>query len=184
MSGWATGLIIAGTLIGSLVIGLITLRIVVFEPFTVPSATMAPAIGVGDTVVVNKLSYDFRPVHRGDIVVFRTPPAEDCGGPRVSDLIKRVIGLPGDTLVLTSGSKGFVFVDGKRLAEPWLASTEQGTTYPGPSNAPYSLTKPYRVPPNEYFVLGDRRTDSCDSRFWGPISKSLIVGSVEFTYHP
>ncbi len=184
MSGWVIGLIIVGTLIGSLVIGIIALRLTVFQPFTVPSATMAPAIGVGDTVVVNKWSYDYRPVHRGDIVVFRTPPSEDCGGPHVSDLIKRVVGLPGDTMSLTSGSKGFVLVDGKRLAEPWLSPGEQGTTYPGPSNAKYSLSKPYRVPANEYFVLGDRRKDSCDSRYWGPISKSLIVGSVEFIYQP
>jgi signal peptidase I len=184
MSGGVTALIIVGSLIGSIVIGVIVLRIVVFQAFTVPSAAMAPAIGVGNTVVVDKLTYDFRPVHVGDVVVFRPPATENCGGPHVNDLIERVIGLPGDVLSLTSGSKGFVLVDGKRLAEPWLAPAEQGTTYPGPSGASYSLSKPYRIPSNEYFVLGDHRTDSCDSRYWGPISKSTIVGNVKYAFHP
>ena len=133
--------------------------------------------------MVNTLSYDFRDVHRGDVVVFRTPPSENCAGLPTHYLVKRVIGLPGDTISLTGGSRGFVLIDHKRLAEPWLGSSEQGATFPGPSRTAYSLSGPYLVPAHDYFLLGDNRTESCDSRFWGPVPKSSLLGSVEFKFH-
>jgi len=113
--------------------------------------------------------------------VFSRPPAEDCGGPEVNDLVKRVIGLPGDVVSL---SGGYVYVDGRRLDESWLPAQEQGQTRPGPDGTSYNLFHAYRVPGNEYFVMGDNRGDSCDSRYWGPISKSLIVGKVEVRVWP
>ena len=60
----------------------------------------------------------------------------------------------------------------------------QGKTFPGPSGTAYNLARPYVIPPNDYFVMGDNRGDSCDSRYWGPISKSLIVGKVDVRVWP
>ncbi len=143
---------------------------------------MEPTLQIGDRILVNKLSYHLHGVDRGDIVVFSRPPAENCGGPEVNDLVKRVIGLPGDVLSLSSNHD--VDVDGKRLEETWLPSSERGNTFPGPAGSSFNLARPYRVPANDYFVMGDNRTDSCDSRYWGPISKSLIVGKVDVRVWP
>jgi signal peptidase I len=159
----------------------VLLRTFVVQTFFIPSGSMEPTLHVGDRILVNKLSYHLHGVGRGDIVVFSRPPAENCGGPEVNDLVKRVVGLPGETLSL---SGGHVYVDGRRLDESWLPASEQGVTRPGPGGTLYSLQHAYRVPANDYFVMGDNRTDSCDSRFWGPISKSLVVGKVEMRVWP
>jgi len=159
----------------------VLLRTFVVQTFYIPSGSMEPTLQIGDRILVNKLSYDLHSVHRGDIVVFGRPPAEDCGGPEVNDLVKRVIGLPGEVLSL---SGGYVYVDGKRLHETWLPGSEQGITTAGPGGSRYDLVHAYRIPANDYFVMGDNRTDSCDSRYWGPISKSLIVGKVSLRVWP
>jgi signal peptidase I len=153
----------------------VLLRAFVVQTFYIPSGSMEPTLQIGDRILVNKLSYHIHGVDRGDIVVFARPATENCGGPQVNDLVKRVIGLPGDIISL---SGGYVYIDGKRLDENWLPSTEQGVTLAGPHGNSSNLVRPYRVPANDYFVMGDNRGDSCDSRFWGPISKSLIVGKV------
>jgi signal peptidase I len=163
------------------VIVAVLLRAFVVQTFFIPSGSMEPTLGIGDRILVNKLSYDLHGVNRGDIVVFSRPPAENCGGPEVNDLVKRVIGLPGNVMSL---SGGHVYVDGKRLDESWLPQSEQGVTTAGPPGTTYSLVKPFKVPANDYFVMGDNRTDSCDSRYWGPISKSLIVGKVDLRVWP
>jgi signal peptidase I len=160
------------------------LRLFVVQTFFIPSGSMEPTLQIGDRILVNKLSYHFHSVHRGDIVVFKRPAAENCGGTPVSDLVKRVIGLPGETISLTDGKKSYVVINGKRLDESWLPASEQGVTYPGPAGTAFNLEKPYVVPANDYFVMGDNRTESCDSRYWGPISKSLIVGKVEVRIWP
>ena len=95
--------------------------------------------------------------------------------------MKRVIGLPGDTI---SVSGGYVYIDGKRLDESWLPTSDQGVTQAGPPGNAANLAHPYHVPTGDYFVMGDNRTDSCDSRWWGPIAKSLIVGKVELRIWP
>jgi signal peptidase I len=159
----------------------VLLRAFVVQTFYIPSGSMEPTLQIGDRILVNKLSYDLHGVHRGDIVVFARPPAENCGGPEVNDLVKRVIGLPGNVISL---SGGYVYIDGKRLDESWLPASEQGVTTPGPPGTPYSLVRPYRVPANDYFMMGDNRTDSCDSRYWGPIPGSLIVGKVDLRVWP
>jgi signal peptidase I len=159
----------------------VLLRAFVVQTFFIPSGSMEPTLQIGDRILVNKLSYHLHGVDRGDIVVFSRPPTENCGGPEVNDLVKRVIGLPGDVISLQSGH---VSIDGKRLDESWLPSSEQGVTIAGPAGNSSNLARPYRVPPNNYFVMGDNRTDSCDSRYWGPINKSLIVGKVELRVWP
>ena len=159
----------------------VLLRTFVVQTFFIPSGSMEPTLQIGDRILVNKLSYHLHGVDRGDIVVFSRPAAENCGGPEVNDLVKRVIGLPGDVI---SVSGGYVYIDGKRLDETWLPASEQGVTTAGPAGNTSDLERPYRVPTNDYFVMGDNRTDSCDSRYWGPIAKSLIVGKVEVRVWP
>jgi signal peptidase I len=163
------------------VLAAVLLRTFVVQTFYIPSGSMEPTLQVGDRILVNKLSYHLHGVGRGDIVVFSRPPSENCGGPEVNDLVKRVIGLPGETISVSGGD---VYVDGRRLDESWLPASEQGVTKSGPDGTPYSLQHPFRIPADNYFVMGDNRTDSCDSRFWGPINKSLIVGKVEMRVWP
>jgi signal peptidase I len=138
-------------------------RAFVLQTYFIPSPSMEPTLLVGDRILVDKLSYHLHGVSRGDIVVFATPPKERSD-PTIKDLVKRVIGLPGDTV---SSSGGRVYINGKPLLEPWLL---KGTVTTGIATQ--------RIPPNEYFVMGDNRSDSQDSRFFGPIPRSLIVGRV------
>jgi signal peptidase I len=157
------------------------LRVFVVQTFFIPSGSMEPTLQIGDRILVNKLSYHLHGVDRGDIVVFSRPPLENCGGAQVNDLVKRVIGLPGESISL---SHGHVLINGKVLHETWLPTSVQGVTVPGPTGTPYSLTRPYLIPANHYFMMGDNRTESCDSRYWGPIAKSLIVGKVDVRVWP
>jgi signal peptidase I len=154
----------------------VVLRTFVVQTFYIPSGSMLPTLKIGDRILVDKLSYHLHSVDRGDIVVFQRPPTENCGGTPVNDLVKRVIGLPNETI---SVKQGEVWINGHELKEPWLPEVDSGVTGPGPPNDnPFNLQHPYHIPSGEYFLMGDNRTQSCDSRFWGPIQKSLIVGKV------
>jgi signal peptidase I len=128
---------------------------------------MTPTLAVYDRILVQKAFFDWHHVREGDIVVFRHPPLDDCGGDPAGDLVKRVIALPGQT-IYSSGNR--LYVDGHLLAEHYLPAYDPL----GPPIA--SSSRPYRVPPGEFYVLGDNRADSCDSRYWGPIQGSSIVG--------
>jgi signal peptidase I len=143
-------------------------RTFVVQTFYIPSGSMIPTLQVGDRILVDKLSYHLHGVGRGDIVVFSKPPLEQQN---INDLVKRVIGLPGETI---SSVNGQVTINGKVLPEPWLQPGVKTT--PGPNPVPFNLDKPYKIPAGEYFVMGDNRTDSEDSRWFGPIPRSLIVG--------
>jgi signal peptidase I len=151
------------------------LRIFVVQTFYIPSGSMAPTLAIGNRIIVDRLSFDNHPITTGDIVVFTTPPSENCGGPKSGDLVKRVVGLPGQTISIKDQR---VYINGKRLDESWLPAVEQGYTLPGPEGPAYSLVKPYVIPPNDYYVMGDNRSWSCDSRFWGPVTRNEIVGKV------
>ncbi len=137
------------------------MRTFAFQTFFIPSGSMEPTLQLGDRIIVNKLSVEFGTINIGDIVVFKAPPAENCGEP-VTDLVKRVIGLPGDTLT----SKGnTIYVNGKKLDEKW-PHTE-------PLGQPIGHV---HVGPNQYFMMGDNHSDSCDSRMWGTVPRSDIIG--------
>jgi len=155
----------------------VVVRVYVAQMFYIPSGSMLPTLQIGDRIIVDKLSYDFGSVHRGDIVVFRRPPLEEAD---YADLVKRVIGLPGDVISL---SQGRVEINGRPLAEPWLPNPPP-PTLPSPLPEGFSLLHPYTVPAGEYFVMGDNRTDSEDSRYFGPIPGSLIVGKMVFQVWP
>jgi signal peptidase I len=171
-------------LVGVVVVAILVavlLRTFVVATYSIPSGSMEPTLKIGDRIVVDKLSYHFHGVDRGNIVVFSTPPAEDCAGPPVSDLVKRVIGLPGEIISLANGR---VFINGHLLPETFLPPDVRNDTYPGPSGNTYSLHHAYRIPTGDVFVMGDNRPQSCDSRYWGPIRESTIVGKVDMRIWP
>jgi signal peptidase I len=159
----------------------VLLRTFVVATYSIPSGSMEPTLQIGDRIVVNKLSYHLHGVDRGNIVVFSTPPTEDCAGQPVSDLVKRVIGLPGEMISLADGR---VYINGHVLPEPYLPPDVRNDTYPGPSNAPYSLQHAYRIPAGQVFMMGDNRSQSCDSRYWGTVGESTIVGKVDMRIWP
>ena len=151
------------------------------KPYLIPSVSMANTLLPGQRVLVDRFVYHYRTVHRGDIIVFRWPGHEN-GTP----LIKRVVGLPGDRLSLRSGH---LFVNGKPLPEGYVrrvgGSTEQTLpAFDGGGVEAWSLATPYTVPPGHYFVMGDNRTESNDSRYWGTVPRANIIGRAFFIYWP
>jgi signal peptidase I len=130
--------------------------------------SMQPGLHADERVLVNSLAYLVRQPQRGDVIVFHPPDA------LTQRFIKRVIGLPGDTIRLTLND---VYVNDVRLVEPYLAPTPEGYT----SNPEPEVVQ---LGPDQFFVMGDNRTNSQDSRFFGPISQREIVGKAEFVVWP
>lgn len=159
-----------GTILVAVLLAVL-LRAFAFETFWIPSSSMAPTLGVYDRILVQKAFFTWHDVHEGDIVVFTHPPLDQCPGPESDDLVKRVIALPGQAIYSSGNS---VYVNGKPLAEPYLPRDDPL----GPPIPHASRQHPYRVPPGEFYVLGDNRAISCDSRYWGPVKGSSIVGKV------
>jgi signal peptidase I len=169
------------TIVGAVVFVLV-FEAEVAKPYRIPSASMEPtlrcarpAIGCtsrfSDRIIVNRLAYHYRAPKRGDIVVFHAPSsaATLCGA--AGEYVKRIIGLPGETV---SEQSGTVLVDGRPLREPYVtaAHRDERTGSWG------------RVPNGHYFLLGDNRGDSCDSRTWGWIARGDLVGPVVAVYWP
>lgn len=146
-------------LLGAVAVAFV-IKTFLFQAFYIPSVSMEPTLKVRDRVIVNKLSYDFHDVHRGDIIVFKSPPGEETA--TVKDLIKRVIGLPGETV---EARDGHILIDGQPLQEPYLVD---GVTT--------GEMEPHKVPAGHLWVMGDNRPNSKDSRFFGAIDEDLIVG--------
>lgn len=161
------------------------------QVFYIPSASMEPQLHVNDRVVVSKLAYHLHPPRRGDIVVFAAPPGEQRAhsssanpigrtfqaigrtlgvSESKTELIKRVIGLPGDTV---QGRDGHVYIGGLLLTEPYL-----------PPSAVTDDFGPVTVPAGELWVMGDNRTNSSDSRVFGPIPVSTVVGRAVWRIWP
>jgi signal peptidase I len=160
---WLSGLEWVLLILGALTIALL-IKTFLFQAFYIPSESMDPTLKKNDRVIVNKLSYKLHDVHRGDIVVFKTPEGV---APDVKDLVKRVIGLPGETV--EGRSDGIVYVNGKPLKEPY--------TKLGRSDPPFA---PVKIPKDAYWVMGDNRQDSKDSRLFPKhfVPEKDIVGRV------
>ncbi len=146
---------------------LVAVFVIVFlyQPVKVEGTSMQPGLQNHDRLFVNKFVYDFGKIHRGDIVVFRYPL-----DPKKS-FIKRVIGLPGDRLSIVDGH---VFINGKRLHEPYVPLRYRDRT---------SMMVGV-IPPHEYFVMGDHRNVSEDSRDFGPVPRKDIYGEASLVYWP
>ena len=164
-------------------------RIFVFQAFKIPTGSMEDNLLVGDHIIVNKFAYGppaggflektfaFRRIQRGDIVVFRFP--EDPN----TDFVKRVVALPNDTVTIRDKK---VLINGQYLAEPYTIH-DDAQIYPDQPFLPEPYRSrdqfgPYTVPEGKYFVMGDNRDRSNDSRYWGPVPRELIKGRAFLVY--
>jgi signal peptidase I len=165
----------AATAVIALVVAFLVQAYVV-KPYRVPTPSMATTIQPGDRVLIDRLFYDSRDIDRGDIIVFNGPAA-------VANqvLLKRVVGLPGDTLEIVDD---VLYVNGEQdtvsgdvdQTEPAYGQLEQ--------HPEWALTTPYTVPEGHYYLMGDNRNDSFDSRYWGPVPREDIIGRAFAVYWP
>ncbi|HEY7003941.1 MAG TPA: signal peptidase I [Gaiellaceae bacterium] len=153
----------------------------VVNPYRIPSSSMEPTLhcakpqpgclaSYSDRVLANRFIYHFRDPHRGDIVVFNTPEKafEACGAG--GTFVKRIIGLPGDVV---SEKGGTVSINGQVLNEPYVPQDERD-----------DRSGTWKVPQGSYFMMGDNRAQSCDSREWGSVPRSDLIGPVFAVYWP
>jgi signal peptidase I len=148
----------------------LAVRTFVIQTFYIPSGSMEPTLNVGDRILVFKLAYDFSSPAIGDVVVFKAPPSEHCGDPSVTDLVKRIVGLPGETIW---SERNTIFIDGKPLRQDWPHYRMLLTP----------ITR-QTIAPNHYFMMGDNHPASCDSRDWGTLPRSDIIGKVVLKIWP
>lgn len=154
-------------LVGAVLMALV-LRQFIFQAFWIPSESMETTLEIRDRVLVNRLSYQWGDVGRGDIVVFERKP-EETG--EIRDLIKRVIGLPGETV---EGRDNTIYIDGSRLDESYIAA----------ENMSFSDFGPVLVPEDELFVMGNNRDQSFDSRFFGTVNEDRVAGRAFVLFWP
>jgi signal peptidase I len=153
----------------------------VVKPYRIPTGSMEPTLDVGDRVLVNRLVYRFHGPHRGDIIVFHPPghgneAVRGAKGEASVTYIKRVIGLPGETIQITGGIVTVCKPAGQNchaLKEPYTEGARTAPRY-----------GPFMVPQGDYFVMGDNRGDSLDSRYWGPLPRRNIIGEAFLIYWP
>jgi len=176
----------------ALAIGLaLLIQAFVVKPYQIPSPSMEPTLDVGQRVLVNRVTYHLRDPHIGDIVVFHPPAGaengQQCGVQRGSreacpeptreesdtNFIKRIVAEPGDRLSIHHGHP---VVNGVEAKEDFIR--------PCRGAAECNLPQAIAIPPDHYFMMGDNRGSSDDSRFWGPIPRSWIIGQAFFTYWP
>jgi len=154
----------------------------VVNPYRIPSSSMEPTLhcaepesgcraGFSDRVLANRFIYHFREPRRGEVVVFQTPARAQEACNASGTFVKRIVGLPGDRLVQR---EGVLRANGRPLGEPYLEE-------PGQLGKDFG---PVVVPPDNYFMMGDNREQSCDSRDWGPVPRSNLVGPVFAVYWP
>ena len=184
---WRIAIDWAVTILGAVAI-VLAIKAYVVNPYRIPSSSMEPTLhcarpGKGcearfsDRVLANRFIYHFREPKRGEIVVFKTPPAAQVqcsgvvGGTGGDTFVKRVVGLPGDRW---REQDGFIYINGERLDEPYVkAQRRDADTIPEKT-----------IPEGEYLMLGDNRSSSCDSRRWGTVPRDNLVGPVFAIYWP
>jgi signal peptidase I len=178
---WRIAIDWAVTIIGAVAI-VLGIKAYVVNPYRIPSSSMEPTLHcakplVGcearfsDRVLANRFIYHFRDPKRGEIVVFDTPAraAAQCGAG--GTFVKRLIALPGDRFRIENG---FVYINGRRLEEPYVVGDRRDTD-----------TLPERtIPEDRYVMLGDNRSQSCDSRRWGYVPRDNLIGPVFSVYWP
>ena len=153
----------------------------VAKPFRIPSSSMEPTLHCAkpgpwcegrfsDRVIANRLAYRFGDPKRGQIVVFHAPAAAATACGEGGTFVKRLIGLPGETV---SEHAGVISIDGKPLHESYVLGRSQDTT-----------VGTWHVPKGKYFFVGDDRAHSCDSRSWGSVPRGSLVGPLLLTYWP
>ena len=158
LKAWARDLFLA--------LGLAMVIIIfLYQPVKVEGTSMAPLLSDQERIFINKFVYRFEPIQRGDVVVFWYPLDHS------KSFIKRVVGLPGETVQIRQGA---VYVDGKIVPEPYVPPQ-----YEDPSDF-----GPKLVPPDSYFVMGDHRISSNDSRVFGAVASRYIYGRAVFAYWP
>lgn len=145
------------------------------QPHQVNGVSMVPNFENGEYLLTDKVTYRLRNPQRGEVIVFHAPPAAQCPEGTGCDFIKRVIGVPGDTIRVADNQ---IYVNGTPLDEPYIPADFQ--TMPGAFTQGRDIT----LSEDEYFAVGDNRPHSSDSRAWGPISKDDIVGKAFFRYWP
>jgi signal peptidase I len=157
----------------------------VAKPFRVPTSSMEPTLhcakpGDGcsgsssDRVIACRICYRFGEPTRGQIVVFETPPAAATRCSAGGVYVKRLIGMPGETI--HEDAEGFLWVDGKRLDEPYVTDLARAQDTHG--------DRTWKVPDDGYFFMGDNRGESCDSRVWGSVPRGNLIGPLVVTYWP
>jgi serine/threonine-protein kinase len=169
------------TIVGAILI-VLAIKQWVINPYRIPSSSMEPTLhcarpgneceaGISDRVLACRFCYHLWSPKRGDIIVFNTPPqaAQDCGSGGV--FVKRLIGLPGETWEERSG---YVYINGRKLDEPYVK----------PDRRDPDTHAPVKIAPGHYFMMGDNRRSSCDSRRWGTVSRGELIGKVIATYWP
>ena len=190
----AGGSILELVMIVAVALGLaLAIQAFLVKPYRIPSGSMLPTLKIGQRVLVNRLGNRFNDPKVGEIVVFHPPSGAEgtgdtCGNPdhpagtacdkptseKASvNFIKRVVGLPGDKLSIKNGH---VIRNGQREADSYIAPCAGGSA----CNLPQTIT----VPPGHYFMMGDNRGESDDSRFWGPVPRKWIIGGAFATYWP
>jgi signal peptidase I len=174
------------TIVGAIAIVLLVKAFVV-NPYRIPSSSMEPTLHCArpeigcearysDRVLANRFLYHLRDPRRGEIIVFKTPPEArlKCGAG--GTFVKRLIGLPGDTVELRlRNGDGYVYINGKPLKEPYIQQSRR---------AAVQGYGPVKIKPGNYFMMGDNRSQSCDSRMWGTVPRANLIGKVFATYWP
>lgn len=146
------------------------IRVAIAEPRYIPSESMFPTLEIGDRVIVEKVSYRFSQIHRGDIIVFQSPQQlQELGYEANQAFIKRAIGKSGETVAVTNG---IVYVNNRPLAENYIAQPPQ-----------YELL-PVTIPEGQLFVMGDNRNNSNDSHIWGFLPQNKVIGHAVFRFWP
>lgn len=140
------------------------IRVFLFQFFVIPSGSMEPTLTEGDMIMVNKITYRFTPPKRGDIIVFKYPVDPS------RDFVKRLIGLPGEVVQIKDST---LYINGRVVDQPYL-----------PKGLRYADFGPVTVDKDSYFMMGDNRNDSQDSRYWGDMPKKNIIGKAVLIYWP